>query len=91
MVNHLLPCAYKSLFGIDCPICGFQRALVLLLHGDIKQSFLIYPPLLPAVFLMMTFALHLLNNKLVNRNILIYYSSFVLTFITVNYFIKWIM
>ena len=91
MVNHLLPCAYKSLFGIDCPICGFQRALVLLLHGDIKQSFLIYPPLLPAVFLIMIFALHLLNNKLVNRNILIYYSSFVLTFITVNYFIKWIM
>jgi hypothetical protein len=39
----------------------------------------------------MIFALHLLNNKLVNRNILIYYSSFVLTFITVNYFIKWIM
>ena len=91
MVNHLLPCAYKSLFGIDCPICGFQRALVLLLHGDIKQSFLIYPPLLPAVFLIMIFALHLLNNKLVNRKFLIYYSSFVLTIITVNYFIKWTM
>jgi len=91
MVNQLLPCAYKSLFGIDCPICGFQRALVLLLHGDIKQSFLIYPPLLPAVFLIMIFVLHLLNNKLLNRKFLIYYSSFVLTIIIVNYFIKWTM
>ncbi len=91
MLNHLLPCAYKSLFGIDCPICGFQRALIFLFHGDIKQSFLIYPPLLPAVLLIMIFALHLLNTKLVNRKFLIYYSSFVLTIITVNYFIKWIM
>ena len=91
MVNHLLPCAYKSLFGIDCPICGFQRALVFLLHGDIKQSFLIYPPLLPAAFLIIIFALHLLNNKLVKRIFLIYYSLFVLIIITVNYFIKWTM
>ena len=65
---NLLPCAYKTLFGIDCPLCGFQRALVLLLHGDIKQSFLIYPPLLPAVFLIMIFVLHLLNNKLLKFN-----------------------
>jgi hypothetical protein len=88
MLKHLLPCAYKSLFGIDCPICGFQRALILLFNGDIKKSFLIYPPLLPAVFLIMIFALHLLNTKLVNRKFLINYSSFVLTIITVNYFIK---
>ena len=91
MDNYLLPCAYKSLFGIDCPICGFQRALLSLLHGDIKQSFFIYPPLLPALFLLIIFALHLFNNKVVNRKILIYYSSFVLIIVTVNYFIKWIM
>ena len=91
MENYLLPCAYKSLFGIDCPICGFQRALVLLLHGDIKKSFFMYPPLFPVLFLLMFFALHLLNNKLVNRKFLIYYSLFVLTIITVNYFTKWTM
>ena len=91
MDNYLLPCGYKSLFGIDCPICGFQRALVLLLHGNIKQSFFMYPPLFPVLFLLMFFALHLLNNKLVNRKILIYYSSIVLTFIAVNYLIKWTM
>ena len=88
MVNYLLPCAYKSLFGIDCPICGFQRALVWLLKGDFTQSFSIYPPLLPVVFLMMIFSLHLFKRKLISRNFLNYYSLLVLTFISVNYIIK---
>ena len=91
MENYLLPCAYQSLFGIECPICGFQRALVLLLRGDIKQSFFMYAPLLPVIFLLIIFVLHLFNKKLVNKNILIYYSSFVMIIITVNYFIKWMI
>lgn len=91
MENQLLPCAYKSLFGIDCPICGFQRALVLLLHGDIKQSFFMYPPLLPVVFLIIIFVIHLINKKAVDRKKLIYYSSIVLIIITVNFLIKWII
>ena len=91
MVNYLLPCAYKSLFGIDCPICGFQRALVWLLNGDFTQSFSIYPPLLPVVVLMVIFSLHLLKRKLISRKFLNYYSLFVLTFISVNYIIKFTM
>ena len=91
MVNYLLPCAYKSLFGIDCPICGFQRALVWLLNGDFTQSFSIYPPLLPVVVLMVIFSLHLFKRKLISRKFLNYYSLFVLTFISVNYIIKFTM
>jgi len=91
MENYLLPCAYKSLFGIDCPICGFQRALVLLLNGNIKQSFFVYPPLIPSLFLIIIFALYLLNRKIINRKFLMYYSSFVLAIIAINYFIKLII
>jgi hypothetical protein len=40
---------------------------------------------------MMIFAVHLLNRKLINRKFLNYYSSFVLTFITVSYIIKFTM
>jgi len=90
MDNYLLPCAYKTLFGIDCPMCGFQRAFLLLLRGEVKQSFYMYPPLFPTLFLLLIFALYLFNNKLVKRKFLIYYSSFVLTVITVNYFVKWV-
>jgi hypothetical protein len=43
--NHLLPCAYNQLFGIKCPICGFQRAIILLLEGKFLDSIYMYPPL----------------------------------------------
>ena len=47
----MLPCAYKELFGIDCPTCGAQRSLLLLVEGNLKDSFLIYPPLIPVLVL----------------------------------------
>jgi hypothetical protein len=45
--NHLLPCPFKYLTGIDCPGCGFQRSLLALLHGDVQKSFALYPPAIP--------------------------------------------
>lgn len=45
--DHLLPCPFKYLTGIDCPGCGFQRALLALLRGDLHGSFFIYPPTIP--------------------------------------------
>jgi hypothetical protein len=45
--NHLLPCPFKYLTGIDCPGCGFQRAVITLIQGDIHKSFTLYPPTIP--------------------------------------------
>jgi hypothetical protein len=45
--NHLIPCPFKYLTGIDCPGCGFQRSLLALLQGDIQKSFSLYPPAIP--------------------------------------------
>jgi hypothetical protein len=47
--NHLLPCAYNQLFGIQCPICGSQRAIILLLEGKLLDSIYMYPPLFPII------------------------------------------
>lgn len=85
---NLLPCFYKSIFGIDCPICGFQRSFVLLLNGDITSSFKMYAPLVPSLFLMLFFFIHLFNNKLIKRNFIIYFSSIVLIIISINYIVK---
>jgi len=49
--HHLLPCPFKYITGIDCPGCGFQRALLLLLKGEWKASIHQYPPTIPLLFL----------------------------------------
>lgn len=43
----LLPCAWKELFGISCPLCGFQRSVLLLLKGEVVDAFWMFPPLFP--------------------------------------------
>ncbi|MFC0515876.1 DUF2752 domain-containing protein [Mucilaginibacter angelicae] len=49
--NHLLPCPFKYLTGIDCPGCGFQRAVIALMQGNVQKSFLLYPPAIPLLLL----------------------------------------
>jgi hypothetical protein len=45
--NHLIPCPFKYLTGIDCPGCGFQRSVMALFQGDLQKSFALYPPAIP--------------------------------------------
>lgn len=45
--NHLIPCPFKYLTGIDCPGCGFQRAVIALAQGQWRASFVLYPPTIP--------------------------------------------
>jgi hypothetical protein len=49
--DHLLPCPFKYVTGIDCPGCGFQRSLLALIKGDVHQSFLLYPPTIPLLIM----------------------------------------
>ncbi|MFC4143868.1 DUF2752 domain-containing protein [Pedobacter mendelii] len=49
--NNLIPCPFKALMGFDCPGCGFQRAFIFLIEGDLKQSWNMYPPTVPLIFL----------------------------------------
>lgn len=45
--THQIPCLVKHYLGIECPGCGFQTALLLLLKGEWKASFSVYPALFP--------------------------------------------
>lgn len=56
----MLTCGIKDITGHDCPGCGFQRAFIYLLEGDIQNSFLMYPPLFFEIALVCYTALHLI-------------------------------
>lgn len=43
----MLPCLSKQVLGLECPGCGLQRAVALLLSGQVADSFLMYPGLYP--------------------------------------------
>lgn len=43
--KFMLPCLFKTLFGVECLGCGFQRALFLLFQGDFSAAFHMYPAL----------------------------------------------
>ena len=40
---HQLPCLVKESIGIECPGCGFQTAVFMLLRGEIVNSVKTYP------------------------------------------------
>jgi hypothetical protein len=86
--KHMLPCAFKMLFGIDCPVCGFQRSLVALLRADFIESFKIYPPLIFVLALIVLSILYLIFPGVIKSKYLRFYGSFVLAIITLNYIVK---
>lgn len=49
--HHLLTCPFKSITGLDCPGCGFQRSIIALLKGDFTQAFKLYPASIPIIAL----------------------------------------
>jgi len=57
--NHLLPCPFKALTGMDCPGCGLQRSFLALLQGHLSESFLFYPALIPVIITFIFLFLHL--------------------------------
>jgi hypothetical protein len=86
--EHLLPCAYKSLFGVDCPVCGIQRAFLLLVQGDFMGSIKMYAPLLPVLFLLLIILIRKIKSNWIGKTILFHCSLLVLTIIIINYAIK---
>jgi hypothetical protein len=58
--THMQSCFYKKYFGMECPGCGMQRALIELLKGNIWDSITLYPALLPTIFMVVYLILHII-------------------------------
>ena len=86
--THQLRCPFKQVTHIDCPGCGFQRSFVLLLKGDIGDSFIMYPPLIPIMLLFAMLILHVAL-KIKNGAVILKYMYFFCTgIILVSYIYK---
>lgn len=88
--NHLLQCFWKKHFGLECLGCGMQRSFVELLKGNIVESFILYPALVPLIFLFSFLFLHLFFKF--KHGALILKISFIFTVIIIvtNYIFKFI-
>ncbi len=86
----MLPCPIHKLTGFDCPGCGMQRAAIELLYGNIWESILYYPALLPLIFMFAFLSLHLIFKIKNGAKILKYLFIFNAIIIFVNYIIKFI-
>ena len=63
--EFMLPCLTKKIFGIDCPGCGMQRSVLLMMKGEFSAAFQMYPAIFTLVILVVFSAIHL---KLKFRN-----------------------
>lgn len=86
--NHLQPCIYKQSLGIECLGCGFQRALIALLKGNIWESIVLYPALTPIITLFGALILHLIFHFKNGASLLKYLFIGNICIIVVSYIIK---
>jgi hypothetical protein len=54
----MLPCLNKTLFGIECPGCGTQRALALVFRGEFIDAFYMFPAIYTTILFFLTLAFH---------------------------------
>ncbi|MDR2927732.1 MAG: DUF2752 domain-containing protein [Cytophagaceae bacterium] len=86
--EHQLPCMHKFIFGMDCPGCGMQRAIIALLRGNIAESARMYPALIPIIVMLIFLVIHLKLKLKHGAAILVYLFIFNAAIITLNFICK---
>ncbi|MEG1230693.1 MAG: DUF2752 domain-containing protein, partial [Flavobacterium sp.] len=56
--KYMIPCMFKTLFGIECLGCGFQRSLFLLFQGEFLAAFNMYPAVYTNILFLLLFVLN---------------------------------
>ncbi|WP_316931707.1 DUF2752 domain-containing protein [Cellulophaga lytica] len=80
----------KKFFGVDCPGCGIQRSISLILQGDFSGAFYMYPAIYSLILLFGFIGVnHFYKIKYANKIII---SLLVINFVLVftNYINKFI-
>jgi len=88
--QNMLPCMSKTVFGFDCPGCGLQRSILLLLQGDFWEAFKMYPAIYALIalfgFLIYDYFFKVKQSNAINMVLMILTVSLIL----INYILKFI-
>jgi hypothetical protein len=84
----MFPCISKTLFGIECLGCGFQRALLLFFQGDFKGAFEMYPAIYSSLILIFFIGLHYIDSKRNYKSILLVVIPITVLFMMGGYYYK---
>ncbi len=86
--EHYIGCSFKEHLHIECPGCGFQRSLVALLEGHVKDSIALYPALMPLLSVWLMTILHIIFKFKHGAAVIKYLFLFCVAIISVSYAIK---
>ena len=83
--SHQISCFYKKFLGIPCPGCGMQTSIIELLKGNMINSLVVFPPLIPIVLLFTFVVLHLIIKFTFGAKIIKISAIFVGILLAINY------
>lgn len=83
-----MQCSWKEHFGVECLTCGTQRSFDHLLNGELLESILMFPALLPLMFTVIITVLHLYFKWRRGPQWIVYSFTFTAVVILLNYIIK---
>lgn len=86
--NFMIPCISKTLFGIECLGCGFQRALLLLVQGNYRAAFEMYPAIYSSLILIFFIGLHYIDTKRNYKSVLLTFAIITILFMIGGYYYK---
>lgn len=84
----MIPCISKTLFGIECLGCGFQRALLLLVQGNYRAAFEMYPAIYSSLILIFLIGLHYIDTKRNYKSVLLTFAIITILFMIGGYYYK---
>lgn len=88
--DFMLPCLNKRLLGVDCPGCGMQRSVDLLLHGEFVAAFQMFPAIYTLIPLFILIASNKVFNMKVDHRFIIVLSIASVALILINFIFKFI-
>ncbi len=86
--KYMLPCLSKTLFGVECLGCGFQRSFLLLLKGEFVAAFQMYPAIYCVLLFSVIIGFHFLDKSHSYRNPIKTMAILTGIFMVVGYFYK---